>query len=193
MVEWSPEVTATRWAEHQAGKLPPSRNEVVQLGFRLAKATGATVTGVDADGDFPFEPVTRFAEANGQAALLAGGMARVGAKVAEHNVILREGGIAPLLRAMNTPASIAEDHGLYMQMLRIGRGDVQPGAELVAAWHKRNALICAKMVQAARPGDRVVVLYGAGHSHHLRRCAQETPGLRLVEPLAYLPAGEARR
>ena len=187
-VEWPKDRTATRWADYRADKLPPSRNEVVQLGFRLARATGSPVIGVDAQTDFPFEPVQRFADANGQGALL--GMDRVGAKVAEQSALLRDRGIAPLLRAMNAPSSIAEDQGLYMQLLRIGAGETQPGAELLSAWYRRNALICANLVQAAQPGDRMVVLYGAGHSHHLRRCVIETPGLRLVDPLAYLPTGD---
>ena len=49
--------TTERWAKFRAGSLPPSRNEVVQLGFRLAKSAGLDVVyGIDVEGDFPFEP-----------------------------------------------------------------------------------------------------------------------------------------
>ena len=52
------------------------RNEVVQLGFRLAQASGlAAVDGIDVDGEFPYEAVDAFAKQHGQSALLdaAGG------------------------------------------------------------------------------------------------------------------------
>jgi hypothetical protein len=42
-------------------------------------------------------------------------------------------------------------------------------------------------VQLARPGDRIVVVYGAGHSQLLRQCVQDLPGWKLVEPNDFLP------
>ena len=72
-------------------------------------------------------------------------------------------------------------------MLRVGGGGEQPGAELLTQWYRRNFLICANLIQAAKPGDRMVVFYGAGHAFLLRQCVQETPGFVLVEPNAYLP------
>jgi uncharacterized phosphosugar-binding protein len=54
-------------------------------------------------------------------------------------------------------------------------------------WYKRNFLICANLVQRARPGDRAVVFFGSGHSFLLRQCVGEMPGYRLVEANGYLP------
>lgn len=192
-VEWPAELVAKRWAEYRAGKLPPSRNEVVQLGFRLAQATGSEAIGIDAEGEFPFGPLAQFAEANGQGALLATSMKRVDAKVAEEQQVLKAGGVTGLLRLLNEPSDIAENHGLYMSTLRIGKGKQQPGVDLMSAWYRRNALICANLLQAVEPGDRVVVMFGSGHSHLLRQCVLETPGLRLVEPLAHLPKAKPAR
>ena len=42
-------------------------------------------------------------------------------------------------------------------------------------------------MQTARPGDRIVVIYGAGHGYWLREFARTTPGFRLVEANDYLP------
>src|SRR5262245_48597480 len=36
-VEWPAELVNERYTKFKAGELPPSRNEVVQLGFRLAQ------------------------------------------------------------------------------------------------------------------------------------------------------------
>jgi hypothetical protein len=108
-VEWPAEVVAERYPKYLDGALPPSRNEVVQLGFRLGKATKAVVEGIDVDGDFPY------------------------------------------------------------------------------GWYRRNFMLCARLAQAAKPGDRIVVLYGSGHAHLLRQCVEEVPGWKLVEPDDYLP------
>src|SRR5262249_26595773 len=71
MAEWPAELVAERDPKYVAGTLPPSRNEVVQLGFRLARSAGAQgMYGIDVDGDFPFEAVQTFAKAHGQEALL---------------------------------------------------------------------------------------------------------------------------
>lgn len=45
-----------------------SRNEVVQLGFRLARERGLqTVHGLDVAGDFPFEAIVAWAQEHGRA------------------------------------------------------------------------------------------------------------------------------
>jgi hypothetical protein len=41
--------------------------------------------------------------------------------------------------------------------------------------------------RAAALGDRIVVIYGAGHEFLLRRCIREMPGYKLVEANDYLP------
>jgi hypothetical protein len=59
-------------------------------------------------------------------------------------------------------------------------------AELNAAWYLRNARIFAKLVQISRPGDRVIVVFGAGHAYWLRHFVETTPGFQLVESNRYL-------
>ena len=45
----------------------------------------------------------------------------------------------------------------------------------------------ADMVEIAAPGDRIVVVYGSGHSFLLRRCVTDLPGWELVEAIDFLP------
>lgn len=99
----------------------------------------------------------------------------------------RDGSIGDALREMNRPERIVQDHAFYAELPRFGSGDEQPGAALLSAWNTRNVAICARLVQALKPGDRAVVFYGAGHSFLLRQCVSQTPGLKLVEANAYLP------
>jgi hypothetical protein len=101
--------------------------------------------------------------------------------------VLAKGSIGKTLRYINEPARIADGYAFYQDMLRIGAGDEQPGAALKAGWEKRNDEICARLVQLAQPGDRIVVLYGAGHAFLLRQCVAQMPGFELVEANRYLP------
>ena len=181
--------TLPRYREYLAGTLAPMKSEVVQIGFRLAKAAGLKEAfGIDVDGDFPYEAVQKYAEAHGQAALLEGEGTKVDGWLKEASDVLASSTIGATLAWFNRPERIALDNGFYQDMLRVGALDEQPGAALVAAWNKRNFDICARMIQLAKPGDRVVVLFGSGHAYLLRQCVAATPGFELVEPNTYLEA-----
>ena len=186
-VEWDAPVVAERWPKYASEQLATSRNEVVQLGFRLAREAGAEVHGVDVETDFPFEPVQAYAKAHDRQAVLDAADALVVEKVAAETRLLKTGSVGSALRYLNDPVRLESDNGFYRSTLKIGGGAEQPGAELLTAWCRRNFLICANLVQLAKPGDRIVVLYGSGHAFLLRQCVRETPGFRLVEANAYLP------
>lgn len=187
MVEWPQAVTDERYAAYRAGTLEPSRNEVVQLGFRLAKRMKLErVHGIDADGEFPFEPVRKFADAHGRGAQLDAVLAGVGQEVQALNQRIEQGSIGAVLRYMNVPERTLRSHGFYIDVLRYGEGDEQPGAALASAWYARNLVICAKLLQALPPGGKAVVFYGEGHAHLLRQCVVEAPGVELVEAGDYL-------
>lgn len=187
MVEWPAATTDERYAAYRAGTLEPSRNEVVQLGFRLAQRMDLPrVHGIDAEGDFPFEPVQAFAGAHGRKAQLEKQLAGIGAHVQAINAKVAGGSLGAALRYVNEPGRAQRNHGFYLDLLRYGEGDDQPGAALASAWYARNLVICAKLLQALGPGDRAVVFYGDGHAHLLRQCVIEAPGVDLVEANDYL-------
>lgn len=187
-VEWPEDIVAERYKQYQAGTLAPSHNEVVQLGFRLAKTAGAQgVYSLDADGDFPYERVQNFAAGQGFKGLLDDLNAQTEALVQTETRLLAQKGIGATLRFLNEPEQIREGHAFYREMLRVGNGSDQPGVDLVTAWYRRNFLICSNLLALAKPGDRIVVFFGSGHAMLLRQCVTETPGLKLVEPNDYLP------
>lgn len=177
-----------RYPLYRAGKSEPSRNEVVQLGFALAARLGhPNVYAVDVGGDFPFEAVTKFAERTGRGDRLAGQLQAIQSWSAEFEKGLKTKTLGQALRMHNDPRFVAEGNAFYLDTLRYGALDEQPGADLVSRWYERNMRICARIVQVAAPGDRVVVLYGSGHANLLRHCLGGVPGYRLVEPNDYLP------
>ena len=187
-VEWPAALANERYAAYRNGTLAASRNEVVQLGFRLAQLSALeTVDGIDVAGDFPYDAVADYARKHGQAGILEAAAAEVQASVDATSRLLAAGSVGGVLRFLNDPEHVRSDHAFYRAMLRVGGRDAQPGAELLSAWYRRNFLICANLIQSTHAADRVVVFYGAGHGFLLRQCVAETPGLRLVEAGDYLP------
>lgn len=185
-VEWPEDLVRQRYRRFLAGTLQPSRNEVVQFGFALARVAGSIpVYGIDADGDFPYDRMRAFAEAHGMRDLID----RQNSGPIELTRIFQSalnGSIPKLLRTINDPARIARSQDYYQYALQIGSGAEQPGPDLVASWYKRNFLICGQLLQLGAPGDRIVVFYGYGHAFLLRQCVRQTPGLQLVEPNSFL-------
>ena len=184
--EWDSDAVPQRYDAFLKGKLPPSPNEVVQLGFRLAQASGASMHGVDFEADFPYEAVQSFAKAHDEDDLLASANAKVESFVQQQDTLLKTGTVSQVLRWLNDLNVAADNNAFYRSMLKIGGGAQQPGADLLAAWYKRNFYICANIVQLAKPGDRIVVFFGSGHEFLLRQCVSEMPNYKLVEPNDYL-------
>jgi hypothetical protein len=186
-VEWPAQVVTEQYPKYRDGTLPESRNEVVQLGFRLARERNLpAVLGLDVEGDFPFEPVAAWAGKHGRGGEIDAMMA-MGAKETAHISALQDKtSIGGVLRDLNSNESIGRNHSFYPPMLTMGGGDEQPGVKLLSAWYERNLAICARLLQKVKPGDRVVAFYGQGHIYLLRQCLSEQPDVQLVDPLSYL-------
>lgn len=184
-----------RYPAFTPAALLTNADERVQIGYRLAHRLDLTrVYAIDeqeGDGEptyFPFEAVHDWAQANGRAEDLNAMHAIIAAKVTDLERRQRAQSIGPILAFMNGPEQALDDKAFHYALMRFGAGDAQPGAVLNGRWFTRNAEIMARLIQVAKPGDRIVVVYGAGHSAWLRDMVQTTPGFRLVEPDDYLPA-----
>jgi hypothetical protein len=101
-----------------------------------------------------------------------------------------EGSVSHALLKLNRPDQADKDQSWYYGALSYGDTDKQPGAELNAYWYMRNAKIFGKLMIAARPGDRVLVVYGSGHNYWLRHFATTTPGFQNIDPTPYLKKAE---
>jgi hypothetical protein len=189
-----PSFAVDAYASFTPALLATDRNEIVQVGFRLARELGhATVHGFDEQpgpGEpnyFPIGPVQAYAEAHGRADWYRALIAQIQAIVAEFERAQPKHTLSELLAMQNDPAEIARLHRAgYYELLKLGDGELQPGADLNAMWYLRNAKMFSKLTLIARPGDRVLVLVGAGHAYWLRHFVETTPGFRLADPRPYL-------
>lgn len=183
-----------RFPAFTAETLTGDADERVQVGYRLAALTAVDrVYAIDeqpGEGErdyFPFDRVAVWAGTHGQDAALGALIQEPAVFTGQMEADQRTHTIGWMLRDINRP-----DHpfnggiGFYYRLLSYGDGADQPGAELNAGWYERNAKIFAKLMTAARPGDRIVVVYGAGHLYWLRHFIANTPGYELVEANDYL-------
>ena len=189
----APDLAVAEFARFDDVMLAKDANEIVQIGYRIARDAGlATVNGIDEQpkpGEpdyFPFDKVQEAAAKFGQAAALEATNVPVAEAVKAFDAAQATHSVGELLTQMNTPGTPFTDMSSYYGMLAIGDHDNQAGADLNAAWYLRNAKIFGKLMSIVKPGDRVLVVYGAGHGYWLRHFASETPGFRYVDPRPYL-------
>ncbi len=165
------ERVAKQYSEYLAGKYTLSRNEIDQIGYRLAKALGHhAVYAVDEEGDFPYQRVVDYAKASGRTAQLDALGASTGAMVKEQDDFLKTHTVLETLEFMNADARVARDVAVYFAYVPYGEPGDYAGPDLVAQWYQRNIRIYHNIVQLIdSPNERILVIYGAGHLGWLRQ------------------------
>jgi Family of unknown function (DUF5694) len=172
---------ARDYAAYLVGKHELTRNEIEQLGFRLAKELGhERVYPVDADGEFPYQRLVDYAKASSRSKELEAMNQEVGAEVKAQGAYLASHTILETLLYMNSDKRVARDVGWYYCFAHFGRPGDWAGADLVADWVRRNMRIFTNVVRLINsPDERVLVIFGAGHLGWLRQAFAGDPAIRL--------------
>ncbi len=194
----APDLAVPAYAAFTPAKLLTAANEIDQIAFRIAGlAKLPIVSGIDeqpAYGEpdyFPYDKLQEAAQKFGQQALIDGPNAELKPVLEKFEADQKTASVAELLVPVNTDPIYTTMAGYYT-WLRIGDRDDQAGADLNAMWYLRNAKIWGKLLSVAKPGDRVLVVYGAGHGYWLRHFATATPGVVSVDPVPLLKAAAAK-
>lgn len=172
---------AKQYSDYLAGKYTLTRNEIDQLGFRLAKELGhKTIYPVDVDGDFPMQRVTNFAKATGRTEKLDAINARWGTVVKEQGEYLQSHTVLETLQYMNSDARAARDMGLYFATAPFGEPGDYAAPDLLASWYQRNIRIYSNIVRLIEsPNEKILVIYGNGHLGWLRQDASNDAAVKL--------------
>ena len=159
------------YSDYVAGKYTLSRNEIDQIGYRLAKELGHhAVFPVDVDGEFPWQRVVNYAKANGRAEKLDAINSGWGTQVKEEDDFLRSHTVLEMLEYLNSDSRAAKDVALYYATVPYGDPLDYAGPDLLAAWYQRNIRIYNNIVKLIEsPNDRILVVYGSGHLGWLRQ------------------------
>ena len=164
--------TVTReYADYLAGKYTLSRNEIDQVGYRLAKELGhKMVYAVDVDGDWPQMRVANYAKANGLSEKFDAMMANTGRWAKEENDYLASHTVLEMMEYLNSDSMAAKGVALYSAYARFGEPWEYAGPDLLASWYQRNIRIYHNIgALVESPSDRILVIYGAGHLGWLRQ------------------------
>jgi len=186
------------YGSFRQGKHKPTANEIVTLGFTLAQRLGhQRVYACDAEGEPPASAPKTDEE------FLATGK-RLGLEWAFDDPVLRQYSsmqglrddimetltLRQRLRLLNHPDSLRLSHGAYFFFagFRVTDGKEFPGPDSFASmWHNRNLRIFSNIQRlASDPGDRLLVIIGAGHVPILQQCVQSCPTVAWVPVDDYL-------
>jgi hypothetical protein len=172
---------AQQYADYLAGKYVLSRNEIDQIGYRLAKELGArTIYPVDEDGDYPWQRVVNYAKANGLAEKFDAVNAGWATLVKEQGDFLGSHTVLETLEFMNSDSMVARDVSLYFAVARFGEPFEYAGPDLLAAWYQRNIRIYHNIVALIdSPAEKILVIYGTGHLGWLRQDIADDTSVRL--------------
>jgi len=183
-----------KWKQYNEAMLLNDRDERVQIGFRLARNAGIDrVYAIDETPDegepdyHPYLPLASFAERTGRSDNLEA-IVDLSPLVKRFEEAQTTDTIPELLMMWNGEQFLDAVDGVYWSVLTFGQGEEQPGPELSAFWFLRNAKIFNKLTQVTEPGDRVIVVYGAGHGPWLREIIHRTDGYELEPVEPYLEA-----
>ena len=181
------------YSDYVAGKYALSRNEIDQIGYRLARELGhRAVYPVDVDGDFPMLRVINYAKANGRKEKFDAIGARTAARVKAQDDFLRSHTVLEMLEYMNSDPLVAGDVAEYFALVPFGEPWEYAGPDLLASWYQRNIRIYHNIVTLIdSPSDRILVIYGAGHLGWLRQDVANDATVRLRK-LAELTGQQAR-
>ncbi|RYZ17308.1 MAG: hypothetical protein EOO16_24405 [Chitinophagaceae bacterium] len=177
------------FAEYRAGRYKPTRNEIYQVGYRVAKAGGLNkVYTVDADNiayDYskrlpmidslwtarvPVDSARdQYWDSRYKKLYNAGDSVETTLTMLENFLLMAE------------PKVLQRMHGHYLASGFNSAGNEGPDA-LSIWWYNRNLRIFNNILQT-RPGaeDRILVLFGNGHMPILKHCFQSSPEFEVVE------------
>ena len=170
-----------QYSDYLTGKYTLSRNEIDQVGYRLAKELShKTVYLVDADGEFPYPRLVNYAKGSGLSKELDAMMGGIGERVKAQSAYLASHTILEALLYLNADDYVAQDMGFYYRQARFGEPGDWAGADLLSEWFKRNIRIYSNVMPlAGSPNERVLVIFGSGHLGWLRQNFAGNPDLRL--------------
>jgi hypothetical protein len=194
-VEWPFSQTDTaraRYARYLAKTLPPNRNEVVQIGFRLASRLGHdAVYPIDDDSYLDLNDSLKAVDQRrpefkrGRDSINA----MLQREAVATNAWMRTTTLREHLLRLNSDEALHRGNslGMFGGYLPAGEGQNYGGPQFLAQWYARNFNMAHNLTRMLRPDvRRILVIVGSGHVPPLRNLLDEAPQFCPVSPLSLL-------
>jgi hypothetical protein len=180
------------YLESCKGPRPLTRDETEQVGFRIACDFGLkTVYAVDWSDLGPIKDedsidYLKAVERHHQQKLYDGFLAIGKTRQDKDQSILDQGSILDMLKNLNSDEWLKENAESYYRIGTLGTQADPIGANWVQYWFGRNLTIFNNIARNTENGDRILVIYGAGHGNYLRQLATDSGIYRVHDPIHWL-------
>jgi hypothetical protein len=181
-----------RYARYLAKTLAPNRNEVVQIGFRLAQRLGHdAVYPIDDDSFLDLnDSLKAVYQRRPEFKRTRDSIVVILQKEANAtNAWMRTTTLREHLLRLNSDEALhgGNSLGMFGGYLQAGEGQNYGGPQFLAQWYARNFNMAHNLTRMLRPDvRRILVLVGSGHVPPLRNLLDEAPQFCPVSPLSFL-------
>lgn len=159
-------------------------NEREQLGMRLAaRLDHERLYAIDYDNFLDTRGAVTAAKELGQDRLLEEMEAEITEIIASIEAE-KDKTVNQRLILANTASEF--NHTYNMRIAQLGSVEDPQGALQILTWWERNLVMFARTAQYAEPGDKVLIIVGAGHNYILHEFFGSAEGFKLVSPVSYL-------
>lgn len=183
----------------------PARNELFQVGFRVAKMLGhPKVYQCDNPGMFGkyYRQALDYAKKNDQMGFIEatakGTIVREDDRVDEDSV-MENSSLFEYIQWINSEAVMKTSHASYVandpligskDYYNYDDDDTLIGAEITADWYRRNIMIYTKMInQLSFDEDAIFLIMGGDHIPIIRHLFQSNPNFEVIDPGEWLKKG----
>lgn len=169
------------------GDFVSKRSEQYQIGFKLAQKEGLKhVYAIDHQKPMEMGRVVKAAKKNDPEFLEYFKQYKKSHLVQETDSLLQNGTLVELYRSLNTAERVDKFHEPYVRSATVTTDSSYVGAEVTTQYYERNLCIYANLMKVAEPGDRIFMVFGAGHQAFLRPLLKDSPRVEFVDPMEYL-------
>ncbi len=181
----------THWSERyqqwREGKYTMGRNETEQLGFRVAAKMNHTRLW---PVDYPMwmSGITPAEQHTPKVKPAPKPPAPLPPDIQARQDKMRTSTVAEYLAYLNTPEQYRQNHRWdVIENLTPGSGPaLYQNTDLATNWYKRNLRIFTNIIEITEPGDRLLLIIGAGHLKILRDLAGDHPAYCLTDAVTVL-------
>jgi len=172
LLEYNPENDATiqeEYAGYQAGSYELAVNEIYQMGFRIAKAAGNVPIESFDEREIGWEAGRLFETMPTTAPEIEAALEKTYADLtAQSNEDHATKSLQQLLGQTNDPEADQANKDLYLMTNVVSTNGEYEGALASSSWWHRNFRMYAKIQAHAKPGARILVIGGQGHTAILK-------------------------
>jgi len=172
LLEYGPEYDALiqeRYKSYQDGTYSLAVNEIYQMGFRIAKAAGNVPIASFDEREIGWDAERLFETMPTTAPEIAAAMDKIHAELsAQSTEDHATKSLQQLLGQMNEPEADRANKDLYLMTNSVSTDGEYEGALAASSWWHRNFRMYAKIQAHAKPGSRILVIAGQGHTAILK-------------------------